>query len=71
MARASQSCAGKLDKFEIADLDHRAATTSYEKQGEHDDFYLELKSKVQRYFKDHNVRISHNHAHLHKQCIVM
>ena len=49
-------CRKVLEKFEIAELEEGHVTTSYEQQGDDDEFYHELKAKVNHYFKSNNVR---------------
>jgi hypothetical protein len=52
-----QCCRKILDKYEITALDSSVVTTSYERQGDDDEFYAELKQEVNRYFRDNKVRM--------------
>lgn len=44
-------CRKVLEKYEIGALEESAVTTSYEIEGEEDEFYSELKDAANMYFK--------------------
>jgi hypothetical protein len=48
-----------LHKYEIGELDSAASLVHYEKQGEADEFYSELKQGVNEYFREKKVLRGH------------